>query len=148
LARHHRRHGRQQFLRRALAALRQHARERAGRIELNPSGERSPSLRRRPDPDDTAARVTMTRAECQFCRLVWVVVHLSLGLGRLKLERLARSEMPMSRNHMSDNQMSRQHLLVLGAAAVAIVVLDAGLALAGSSRGWTNRNWYPQLTSR
>ena len=31
LARHHRRHGRQQFLRRALAALRQHARERASR---------------------------------------------------------------------------------------------------------------------
>ena len=29
LARHHRRHGRQQFLRRALAALRQHARQRA-----------------------------------------------------------------------------------------------------------------------
>ena len=31
LARHHRRHGRQQFLRRALAALRQHPRERASR---------------------------------------------------------------------------------------------------------------------
>ena len=31
LARHHRRHGRQQFLRRALAALRQHPRERARR---------------------------------------------------------------------------------------------------------------------
>ena len=31
LARHHRRHGRQQFLRRALAALRQHARERPRR---------------------------------------------------------------------------------------------------------------------
>ena len=31
LARHHRRHGRQQLLRRALAALRQHARERASR---------------------------------------------------------------------------------------------------------------------
>jgi hypothetical protein len=62
---------------------------------------------------------------------------------KTKLESLARSEMRMSRNHTS-----RQHFLLLGAAFVAIVVFDVGIAAAGSSRGWTNRNWYPQLTSR
>jgi hypothetical protein len=49
---------------------------------------------------------------------------------------------------MSCNYTSRQHLLMLGAAIVAIIVFDVGIAAAGSSRGWTNRNWYPQLTSR
>ena len=49
LARHHRRHGRQQFLRRALAALRQHARERARRsTPCWPTARRRISVRSRP----------------------------------------------------------------------------------------------------
>ena len=68
LARHHRRHGRQQFLRRALAALRQHPRERA-RDRRGAGGRRACAFRSgRARPLRPAAAVAARSARARAAR--------------------------------------------------------------------------------